>query len=72
MVAIGKDYVAVLSTNERGPVERRTDEVRTGSGSSRGDDAGRLRLMGRLCPRIKPIDGSFGSAIRASYSAGSP
>jgi hypothetical protein len=23
VVAIGKDYVAVLSTNERGPVERR-------------------------------------------------
>jgi hypothetical protein len=50
MVAIGKDYVAVLSTNERGPVERRTDEVRTGSGSSRGDDAGTASPDGSAVP----------------------
>ena len=29
MVAIGKDYVAVLSTSERGPVERRKAGTRS-------------------------------------------
>jgi hypothetical protein len=29
VVAIGKDYVAVLSTNERGPVERRKAGTRS-------------------------------------------
>jgi hypothetical protein len=29
MTAVGKEYVAVLATNERGPVERRKARTRT-------------------------------------------
>ena|SRR2546428_13280554 len=76
MTVVGKEFVAVLSTNERGPVERRPATTRRGGHQSNPSRAlpCQFNLPRRLLPSKRPsvLPGGRGSLGAISGNLVSP